>query len=485
MTVDTPPPLRSPDTRYVLGAVPLRRPLITRFLRDWHVPARGAQVSVVEQRPTARARATWLRRLAALDGDQAAAVTAALSIDDPMVHIGQHRTDRLLPREHLDDDTYLERNLGGWAALWLGCIGLTDPRPADPLLDHLEVVVDYGQRITAITAPPALVAERLAVEFAGDDAIAVIARGAAAVLDLREWADDVDRAVALAAAIRGDGALADEIHPLQAHDALLELLYRLELGRRSAVADDHAQAARALSGIQARLTDDLGVSLMLKGEYVLGRSRRSTVMLAEGLGVVVKEPACEAEHDIELGARTVAGKQENWPVADEGGRVVTPRARMAQVVSEHAVTRLNAAFGRDVMFSTVLGLSVEPWAQGPTLAALATDDPAELTQQRYDEVLVHQLACEALEVDNPDWHAANFVVSDDGLTHVDWGAARVLDDDEKNPRATRERLDQVVQLAYSFQDSDLAERTHALHRRATTDDEHLETLRARARAIVD
>jgi hypothetical protein len=469
--------------RYVLGAVPLSRPRVRDFIRDWHVPPRGAQVPIVEQRPNMRARAAWLRRLADIPSSDGPPAAAVLSIDDPMAHVGYHRTDRFVPREHLADDTYLERNLGGWAALWFGCVGLESPPPDDPLIDALEVIVDYGPRIAASAASADLVADRLAVEF--DGGAAALADGAAVLV---EWHDrDVQVATRvghLADAVRGRGPLAGRVPPLLAHDELIEWLYRLELRRRAAIADDRADVERSATQTQRALAEDVGVEIMLKGEYVMGRSRRSTIVLAEGLGVVVKQPACEPEHDIEIGARTWNGARENWPVPENDGRMVTPRGRMSEVVAEQAVARLDRAFGRDVTFSTALGLSVEPWESGPTLYALARQDHEELTARRYDEVLVHQLACEELDVDNPDWHAANFIASGDGLVHVDWGAARLLEPHERTPEAARARLEQVVQLAYSFQDRELAERTEALHERATSDPDHIEHLRHRARELV-
>lgn len=468
----------------MLAAIPLRRPQVSRWLRDWHVPARGALVPIVEQRPTVAARTAWLRRVADADADGGPTTGALLSIDDPMRHVARHPTDRLVPRESLDDDTYLERNLGGWSPLWFGCMGLEASPPDDPLLDVLEVVVDYGDRIAASTAPRDVVEAQLDDEF--PDGRASLAHGARALLAWHDEPQDVAARVAqLARATRGDGPLADRVPRLLAFDELIEWLYRLELRRREAMADERDDVLADATRAQQHLADEVGVSIMLKGQYIMGRSRRSTIVLAEGLGVVIKQPACEPDHDIEIGARTFDGDEENWPTPDDGGHMVTPRARMAEVVAEQAVATLDRVFGRDVTFSTALGLSVEPWESGPTLADMARRDHAALTAERYDEVLVHQLTCEALGVENPDWHAANFIVSGDGLVHVDWGAARPLEPHEQTEGGARRRLDHVVQLAYSFQDRALARRTEALHERATGDEEHVERLRRRARARVD
>jgi hypothetical protein len=51
------------DLRFALVAIPLSRADISRFLRDWRVPARGAEVAVIEQRPPAAVRDRWLADL--------------------------------------------------------------------------------------------------------------------------------------------------------------------------------------------------------------------------------------------------------------------------------------------------------------------------------------------------------------------------------------------------------------------------------------
>lgn len=473
------------DLRFALVAVPLSRPDVSGFLRDWRVPARGAAIAVIEQRPPASVRDRWLAGLVDLPEEPGAAVERVLATDDAMAHVGWTRTDRLVPRHFLDDDEqFLERNLGGWAPLWFDAVGLGDDIPDDPVLRVRDELVDYGDRIASATVPVDLVAGRLGHELAGGtDALR---RGGAALREARQATADADVLIAdLVAAVRGDGPLGGELDPLLAHDELVEQLYRIDLARRAAAAEDRVRHERALLDRRRRHADELGVELLLKGEYLLGRHRRSTILLAEGLDVVVKQPAPEPEHDIDLGARSHGGRDENWPRATGEGRMVTARADIAQVVGSTAVERLNTAFGREVRFSTALGLSVEPFEQGPTLAALAVDDPDQLTAGRYDQVLVHQLACEALGIDNPDWHAANFMVTGEGLVHVDWGAARPIGEDARGPEDVRGRLDQVRELAWSFQDADLAERTVALHARATGDPGHLEDLRARARALVE
>ena len=73
--------------------------------------------------------------------------------------------------------------------------------------------------------------------------------------------------------------------------------------------------------------------------------------------------------------------------------------------------------------------------------------------------------CEALGVENGDWHSANLIVgeSDGKLVHIDWGAARPLRDGELTESGRKARLDQVRNIAYSFHDESLAARTLHLH----------------------
>lgn len=482
MTTDPATPDHPDGVRFALVAIPLSRPDVSAFIRDWRVPARGARAWVLEQRPPAHIRDWWLRQLADLVDDPDQAATVVVATDEAMSHLGSTRTDRLVPRDFLDDERYLERNLGGWAPLWFDALGLDrDASDDDPVLRARHELVDYGDRIRSAGVPGDLVAERLGGEF--PDPAATLRRGAVALARARSDAPD-DLVPHLVDAARGKGPLGDVVHPLLAHDELIEQLYRLELARRQAVADDRADVERRVVDRQQRFAEDLGIELLLKGEYIMGRHRRSTILLAEGLGVVTKQPAPEPEHEIELAAHTYGDSEEHWPHPEGGGRMVTARADIAQVVGSTAVERLDAAFGRDVQFSVALGLSVEPFEQGPTLKALALERHDELTAERYDEILVHQLACEELGIDNPDWHAANFMVTRNGLVHVDWGAAQPIPPDADNAAGARTRLDQVRQLAWSFQDPELAERTLALHERATADAGRVERLRTRARALV-
>jgi hypothetical protein len=449
MTDGYPTPDLPHDLKFALVAVPLSRPDVSGFIRDWRVPARGASVAVIQQRPPAQVRDGWLAELATVDDDPQAAVRTVLATDDAMAHVGLTRTDRLVPRDLLDDDErFLERNLGGWAPLWFDAVGVAADAHDDPVLRARETLVDYGDAIVSAPVDPSLVVGRLARELPAG--VATLRTSARVLRQAR--ADGGDGLVdALVATVRGDGPLAESLDPMLAHDELIEQLYRLELSRRSAAADDRVADEYAARDVQRRHADELGIELMLKGEYIMGRHRRSTILLAEGLGVVVKQPAPEPEHEIDLGVRTHEGAPENWPRAVGEGRMVTARADIER---------------------------------GPTLAQLAVERPAELTAERYDQILVHQLACEELGIDNPDWHAANFMVTGEGLVHVDWGAARPIRADEKTPAAARGRLDQVRELAWSFQDADLAERTTTLHTRATSDDGHLDRLRTRARDLV-
>ena len=475
----------SPPTHpdFNLVAIPLRRSEASAFLRDWQVPARGATVAIVEQRPGPAARDRWLEGLAVPGRSPADLVERLLATDDPMAHVGTTTTDRLVPRHFLDQDsTWLERNLGGWSPLWFGPMAVIDQHrtEADPLLAASETIVEYGHRIPAAGVSHDLVARRLDAELPGGPDR--LARGAATLRDVRRGSADATED--LVRGIRGQGPLADVVDPLLAHDELIEHLTRLELRRRAAAAEDRADLQQELAARQERIAEQWGIRLLLKGEYVMGRHRRSTVLLAEGLGVVVKQPAPEPQHAIDLGIRTHGGLDENWPHAVGAGAIVTPRGALGTVVDSTAVEQLDEAFGRDVQFATSLGLTVEPFESGPTLADLAVRRPHELTAHRYDEILVHQLACEQLGVDNPDWHAANFMVTDAGLVHVDWGAARPIAPQDATPTGARARLDQVRELAWSFQDEALAQATVDLHARATEDPDHLERLRRRARAIV-
>ncbi|MGM0819202.1 MAG: hypothetical protein ACQETV_07420 [Actinomycetota bacterium] len=489
----------TPAQRFAVCAIPLNRVPVVRHLTARAVPARGAGIGVIAQRPTARAEAAWADRLATAPQPSAADLVA---LDDPHTHLVTTPTDRLVPAELLDDDGFLTRNLGGWAPILFGVFGLPAAPADDPVLAAVHVLAEHGERIACRGADPAQVAARLDAEVGTDAAgvaaavghlhalrarlggrraehVGVLARALADGGDLREPVD-----LAAAQAQAGAGASRSAAQPeaapvprLHVLDELMGQLVATECDRRAAVAEGEHDRAAALAEVQAAWAEREGLRLLLKGEYIAGRHRRSTVLLARGLGLVVKQPAPEPDHDIAFGA------DENWPYAVDGGALVTARGRLAEIVADDLVPQLDRISGREVAFSTLLGLIVEPFVDGPTLQAHVLEDPARMTPEVYDELVVAELLCEALGVDNPDWHAANFIVPAGGgsLVHIDWGAATPLDPAEAtDPAAARARLDKVANVAYSFHDTAIAERVGALHADLLADPERLERLRRRA-----
>lgn len=465
--------------RYAVCAIPLHHPEVAGFLNARHRPARGAPVGVIAQRPTAAAERAWIAQLR-----DTPTVATLLAIDDPHGHVEARPTDRLVPVELLDGDAdYLSRSLGGWAPIYFGVLGEPHGPSDDPLLAARRVLTDYGPRIRAHGADPAQVAERVEVET-GRPAARVAAE-LAALHALRRNGGHPDRLIEVLYAAAGGARLPDgtDVAPLLALDALMATLIDLEQARRDAVADGqqaHADTlAVTLEGWRARH----GLRLLLKSEYIAGRHRRSTVLIAPELGVVAKQPAPEPDHDITIGQPGADGRPENWPHTVADGALVTARGRLGMIVADGLIPRLDLLSGRQVTFSTLLGLIVEPFVPGPTLQELVLADPAAMTADRYDELVLAQQLCEALGVDNPDWHAANFIVGpDDGaLVHIDWGAATPLADAARtDPSAARQRLDKVANVAFSFHDAGLAERVAALHAALLDDPDRLARLRARA-----
>lgn len=268
-------------------------------------------------------------------------------------------------------------------------------------------------------------------------------------------------------------------------DALLDALARVEAARREAVSAGHAADAAANAAWQKELRRATGAQLILKGEYIMGRHRRSTVLLLPSLGVVVKQPGPEPFHEAVLGARTYAGQAENWPALTGDGALVTAAGRMRLTVEEGLFSRLFTVCGHDVQFSTLLGLSFEALVPGPTLQSYVLADHQRLNAGWYEEIVLQQQICEALGMENGDWHSANFIVREDRgpLVHVDWGAARLLRAEEQTPAGAQARLHQVRNIAFSFHDEALAARSGALHDALVADPQRVAALRQRAHAI--
>lgn len=464
--------------RYAVLAIPLNRPDVLRFLQTDSTEPQGAPLYILGQRPTAPAERRWVETLAS---SPASTVDEVLAIDDPHTHLVQTWTDRLVPAEFVNEPGFLTRNLGGWTPIYFVVAGLASSPPDDPLLRRAEILTDYGSTIRAFGANPQQVEARLPEEVGMG-----VADVANAFVELyRVQQQRGDDAVAfieyLYAALAEDSGDVPAVPRLLLYDALMGQLVRLEVARRQLVANGEPAAAERIERQQQAWQDEHGLELILKGEYIAGRHRRSTIVIAPELGVVIKQPAPEPFHEIELGATMYDGEPENWPRTTKDGAVVTPRGRLRLVLEENVVPRLNRALTHGVRFSSLLGLIVEDFVNGPTVQEYVLADSDRMTAQLYEKIVATQQVCEVLGVENGDWHSANFIVQDDGsLVHIDWGAARPLREAELTPAGRRARLNQVKNIAFSFHDDEIAATVERLHETLTGDDAWLARVRRRA-----
>ncbi len=473
------------SNRFAVIAIPLGRPDVVAALQPPRAVPRGTPLAVIGQRPTPLAVHAWCRRLAGADPPT---VADLLAIDDPKNHLVSLPTDRLVPVEFLADPEYLTRNLGGWAAIYFNVASLPNVG-GDPVKAAIEVLAEYGDSIRCFGADPTLVAARLNEETDCDvptlaDAFVHLERMREAAPDLATF---IERLYAeISSGERFNSLVSEPLPDVLLYDALMAAMVDLELERRAALARFDEAAAAAILERQRAWQAQSGLRLLLKGEYIMGRHRRSTVLLAPALGVVVKQPAPEPFHEVELAAREYEGQPENWPRLTEDGALVTPRGRLRLIVEEGLVPKLGNLLGHQARLSTLLGLIVEPFVAGKTSQELVLAEPARLAADLYAEYVLHQQICELLGIENGDWHAANFIRRDgDGmLVHIDWGAARPLRADELTDDARRARLDQVANIGFSFHDPALARRVEQLHAELLAAPERLAAIRERARAIV-
>ena len=476
---------------YAVVAIPLNRPDVRDFLLG-RSGIEATEIEIIDQRTTPRARYRWIERLRAKEGDPS--VGDLMAIDTPHAHLIRTQTNRLVPAQFLEEEGFLTRNLGGWTPIYFALVGVEDlsmlgDGAPDPMLARAEVLSEHGDGVRRFGADLQQVADRLEQET-----------GASA----REMAASFVRLHELDQAAQGSPF--DQIHPIVAAidgfepmrtargmrvpnlllcEALLDRLVRCEQARRRAYAEGDLETVDRIEAAQEHWAEDYDVHLILKGEYVAGRHRRSTVCIAPSLGYVIKQPGPEPFHDIDMQARTYDGEPENWPVTKRDGAIVTPHGRIRIVLEEEVVPRLHAAFDHPVMFSSLLGLIREEYVPGPTLQEYVNAHPPRLDAHLYEEVLVTQQVCEVLGVNNPDWHSANFIVEggDGRLVHIDWGASRPLTDAEKTPEKARERVEQVRNFAFSFQNDALAERTAELHDAITRNPDRMDAIRREAEAI--
>ncbi|MFZ0546403.1 MAG: hypothetical protein WAM60_13245 [Candidatus Promineifilaceae bacterium] len=493
-----------PSKHYATIVIPLNRDDIVQFLLPPSRKPKGAKIQIVGQRPSPNAESAWIEQIR-----QSADPTLEqfLTIDNPTNNLHKTVTDRLVPLEFLAKPEFLTRNLGGWNPNYFGVARLPaslPPRLAakfpaqlahDPLLRNLEVLRDYGRTIKYLGADPAQVATRLETELDCDWPTFV--SSLRYLHSLRPQPQSKrERIQARTTYIRrlfeetvSGSRLKTADHPpipkILLYDELLSQMRLLELARRQYLFAGKSWHALTIQNWQESWRQETGTVMIVKGEYIAGRHRGSLVLIAPELGVVIKQPAPEPFHEIELSTKTVNGRSENWPYLTHDGSLVTPRGRIRLLLEEGFIPRLHQIFQHNMTFSTLMGYTQEAFVSGQTVQQAVLAGPEQMTADLYDTFILHQQTCEALGVENGDWHSANFVIKDsDGeIVHVDWGAARPLRPNERTPDGIKTRLNQVQNIAYSFHNETLARRIQKLHTDLLADKQRLEKIRQKAQDL--
>ncbi|WP_420630249.1 hypothetical protein [Candidatus Leptofilum sp.] len=483
----------NPILEFAIVGIPLSRPEIVNFLVPPQPEVRGQPLYIVGQRPSAAAEAKWVQHLSET---AVPTITDLLMIDNPHGHLVQTTTDRLVPVEFLAEPNFLTRALGGWVANYFAVIGNEPSRNGnDPLLRKAEILQRHGQTIRYFGADPQQVASRLFAEIGlTETAVAqTFCQLHATRQQMIGEPPTIQKRMAYvdhlyAELVEGRFLGTVNLPPVPSTiliDELIGQMVKLELQRRTAVANRNHQTTDAIAAWQQKHRQSTGLQLMLKGEYIVGRHRRSTVLIAPELGIVVKQPAPEPFHEIELGAKIALGRPENWPYITEDGALVTARGRLRLILEENLVPRISKAFNYNMQFSALTGLTIEAFVRGSTVQDTVLADHSRLTAALYEEIVLHQQVCEQLGIENGDWHAPNFIVRqpDGAIVHVDWGAARPLRPDEYTPEGEKARLNQVSNMAFSFKNETLAARLKQLHHDLTSSNARMSRLRNLARIL--
>jgi hypothetical protein len=464
---------------------------------------RGAAVELVNQRPNLEAEQRWAAAL-----KQNPSAEALLLRDRPESYLARRYTDRLVPLEFLQQDAaYLTRNLGGWAPVFFTVLRAdTECWQTDPVLKNAEIMKTYGPEIDFKSGDSDLVKARMMPEFGTESFTAI----ADAVEKLYTWRsgfrflDDVHKAAAYAEALYKRTVQETRLVPSGKEgpgipralliDELMGQLVRLEEKRRMCIAEGKTEQADFIEAWQQKQQKESGLMLILKGEYIMGRHRCSTVLIAPELGFVAKQPGPEPYHEARLNAVESNGKSEHRPELIRDGSLVTSAGRLRLILEEGLIERLNHLFYHDVKLISTLGFIIEPFVSGPTLQEYVLEDPDRLTPDVYDFIILHQQVCESMGVENGDWHAANFIVVPEEVNpiepklpkmiHIDWGAARPLEADEYGESQISGRLNQVQNIAYSYQNEALARKSRRLHEELINSPARLEAIRQKAQQLV-
>jgi len=475
--------------------IPLNRPEIIDFLIPPRQNPIGQTVQILHQRPTVETEDSWVHLL-----KKKPDLESLIYRDDPHGYIIESTSDRLIPVEYLENDaTFLTRNLGGWSPVYFAVMKTNlEQWSADPLLSHAVIQKNYGKQIQYFGADTKLIEQRLKQETKLNSVQDV----AKAIIHLFDWRhsfnfeDSISEMTAFADAIYE--ALISEnysrIPRIFLIDELMGHMMRIELKRRQAHANGDIQTEQHITQWQQHKKADTGIFLILKGEYIMGRGRCSAVLIAPEAGFVAKQPGPEPFHEAKLGAIHYKGKPENWPELTKDGALVTSAGRLRLIIEEGLIERLNLIFHHPVELISLLGFIIEPFVTGPTLQEYVLEDHSRLTPEVYEFIFLHQQVCESLGVENGDWHAANFIVVEDkpnpffkelpAMIHIDWGAARPLEKHEYTEEAVLSRMNQVQNIAFSYQNEDIAAISKKLHQQLMNSPERLQNVRKKAESLI-
>ncbi len=483
--------------------IPLNRDEIVEFLNPPKPKPEGAKIRIVDLRPDARKEKRWSRQLREKPG-----LKTLLARDNPELLVTEKHTDRLIPAEFLKkDDEYLTRNLGGWSPVFFGVMQAEEQSwNSDPLLRHAVKLKTYGENVRYFGADPQQTASRISLEC-GAESPEMLAQSVIRLHDWREarqfdrdtnsmlsYAASLYEMLASGGELTKAGSSGPAVPSVVLTDELMGTMVRIEDQRRRYVAAGEIKQADAIKKWQEQQKEQHGLVLILKGEYIMGRHRCSTVLIAPELEIVAKQPGPEPFHEAKLGAVTHKGKPENHPVLTRDGALVTSAGRMRLIIEEGLIERLNRLFHHDVRVISSFGYIIEPFVTGPTLQEYVLEKSGRLTGEVYEFIMLHQQVCEQMGVENGDWHAANFIVEPGkpnpfapglpAMTHIDWGAARPLEKVELSKEQAETRINQVQNIAFSFHDQQLARISRDLHEALAADAGRMKRITEKAKKLV-
>ena len=218
----------------------------------------------------------------------------------------------------------------------------------------------------------------------------------------------------------------------------------VRLDQDKIAAQENASGLQIFEDLQEKLSKQ-GIELMGHDpSFIFARADVGATVELKELGIFIKSPGLRPAGSPNLDADP---KDYSFEKTEDGKAIIhTARATMQNRL-EMGIDKLEKIFGVNSGISVVNGVSIQR-SKGETTLENKVKTADDLTLEDYKGLIETALICEELGLENKDWSASSFVVKENELVPVDFGAFNKINPDE----TTQDRLDRIKNIVGSFKE---------------------------------